>query len=362
MRATGLNVLSSFDGKRTAEPPLLVMQNILCFGEILLRFSPAADGAWLTTQQMLVYLGGAELNVATALARWGLPVSYCTAMPDHFISHDLLSELRRRKLNTDTILFLGDRIGSYYLAQGNDLRHRAVIYDREHSSFRELKPGMIDWDRALHDISWLHFSAITPALSATLPEVCGEALAAASKRKITISIDLNYRAPLWKQRNPHEIVSKLLDSCDVVMGNIWAVHDLLGIPLDHALLQQNKPASYQQHAHHSALKLLKKFTRIKTVALTFRLEEREKGIQYFASLQTAHHWAESPVLRSAVILDKVGTGDCFMAGLIYGLIHQLPEKDLILFAASAGFGKFFEAGDATQQDVRMIWERIQRYA
>jgi len=338
------------------------MQKILCFGEILLRFSPTAGGEWLNTQQMPVYLGGAELNVASALARWGLPVSYCTAMPDHFISRDLLSELGRRKLNTDTILFLGDRIGSYYLAQGKDLRNRAVIYDREHSSFRELKPGMIDWERAFHDISWLHFSAITPALSETLAEVCEEALAAASKRKITISIDLNYRAPLWKQRNPHQILSKLLDYCEVVMGNIWAVHDLLGIPLDHALLQQNKPASYQQHAHQSALKLLKQFTRIKTVALTFRFGEGQKGIQYFAFLQTPHDWAESPVLRSAEILDKVGTGDCFMAGLIYGLIHHLAQKDLILFATSAGFGKFFEVGDATRQDVRMIRERIQRYA
>jgi len=338
------------------------MQKILCFGEILLRFSPAANGEWLHTQQMPVYLGGAELNVATALARWGLPVSYCTAMPDHFLSHDLLSELRKRKLNTDTIRFLGERIGSYYVAQGEDLKNQAVIYDRAHSSFCELKPGAIDWDSALNDISWLHFSAISPALSETLAEVCEEALETASKRKITISIDLNYRARLWKQRNPHETVSKLLNHCDVVMGNIWSVHDLLGIPLDHTLLQQDEPAAYRQHAHQSALKLLKRFARIKTVALTFRFEEGEKGIQYFASLLTEHHWDESPIFRSAEILDKVGTGDCFMAGLIYGLIQQLAEKDTLLFASSAGFGKFFEVGDATHQDIRMIRERIQRYA
>jgi 2-dehydro-3-deoxygluconokinase len=337
------------------------MKKVLCFGEILLRFSPTTNGEWLNTGQMPVYLGGAELNVATALARWGVPVSYCTAMPDHFLSHDLMSELKRRKLNIDTIRLSGERLGSYYLAQGKDLRNRSVIYDREHSSFGALKPGMIDWDRALQGISWLHFSAVSPALSEPVAEVCEEALAAASRCKITVSIDLNYRSALWKQRNPQESMSKLLNHCDVVMGNIWSAHDLLGIPIDPALLRQKEPTSYRQHAHQSAQTLLKRFTRIKTVALTFRFDE-EKGIQYFASLYTAHHSTESPVLRSKEILDKVGTGDCFMAGLIYGLIHQLPEKDIILFASSAAFGKFFEIGDATRQDVRTIWGRIQRHA
>jgi 2-dehydro-3-deoxygluconokinase len=310
---------------------------------------------------MPVYLGGAELNVATALARWGVPVSYCTAMPDHFLSQDLMSELKRRKLNIDTIRLSGERLGSYYLAQGKDLRNPSVIYDREHSSFGGLKPGVIDWDGVLQGISWLHFSAVSPALSEPVAEVCEEALEAASRRKIMVSIDLNYRSALWKQRNPQESMSKLLNHCDVVMGNIWSAHDLLGIPLDPALLRQKEPASYRQHAHQSAQTLLKRFARIKTVALTFRFDE-ENGIQYFASLYTAHHSAESPVLRSKEILDKVGTGDCFMAGLIYGLIHQLPEKDIIQFASSAAFGKFFEIGDATRQDVRTIWARIQRHA
>jgi 2-dehydro-3-deoxygluconokinase len=156
-------------------------------------------------------------------------------------------------------------------------------------------------------------------------------------------------------------MSKLLNHCEVVMGNIWSAHDLLGIPLDPALLPQNEPESYRQHAHQSAQTLFKRFARIRTVALTFRFDEGERGIQYFASLFTANSSAESPVLRSEEILDKIGTGDCFMAGLIYGLIHQLPEKDVILFASSAAFGKFLEIGDATRQDVLMIWERVGRH-
>lgn len=338
------------------------MKRVLCFGEILLRFSPTANGEWLNTGQMPVYLGGAELNVATALARWGVPVSYCTAMPDHFLSQDVMSELKRRNLDIDTVQLSGERMGSYYLTQGRDIRNQSVIYDREHSSFSGLKPGVIDWERALQGISWLHFSAISPALTEPVAEVCEEALEVASRRKITVSIDLNYRAALWKQRSPKESMSKLLKHCDVVMGNIWSAHDLLGISLDPALLHQNDPASYREHARKSAQTLLKRFARVTTVALTFRFDEGEKGIQYFASLYTAHQSAESPVLRTEEILDKVGTGDCFMAGLIYGLIHQLPENDIILFASSAAFGKFFEIGDTTAQGVRMIWERIQRHA
>src|SRR5262249_598373 len=146
----------------------------------------------------------------------------------------------------------GERLGSYYLAQGEDLRNQSVIYDRDHSSFGGLKPGVIDWDRVLHGISWLHFSAVSPALSDPVAEVCKEALEASPRGKITVSIDLNYRSALWKQRNPQESMSNLLNHCDVVMGNIWSAHDLLGIPLDPALLRLDQPASCLQHAHQSA--------------------------------------------------------------------------------------------------------------
>src|SRR5882762_5033950 len=138
------------------------MGKILCFGEPLLRFSPTADGQWLKSHELPVYLGGAELNVATALSRWELPVSYCTALPENYLSDDILGILRQRKIISDAILFSGDRIGSYYLAQGADLKNHSVIYDRAHSSFAELKKGMIHWDHILQDVSWLHFSAISP--------------------------------------------------------------------------------------------------------------------------------------------------------------------------------------------------------
>jgi len=235
----------------------------------------------------------------------------------------------------------------------------AVHYYRSGSAASRMSPA--DLERIPLDTAELvHISGITAALS----ESCLRLLEAILDHpaRIRVSFDVNYRPALWKQRNPHEIMSKLLQHCDVVMGNIWSAHDLLGIPLDHALLQKNEPSSYRHHAHQSAMKLLRRFARVKTVAFTFRFEEGEKGILYYASLYSAHHWAESPVYRSDEILDKVGTGDCFMAGLIYGLSKGLTEKETILFASSAGFGKFFETGDSTGQDVQTIQNRIQQYA
>jgi len=337
------------------------MGKILCFGEFLLRYSPAADGQWLKTHEMPVYMGGAELNVATALARWNLPVSYCTALPENYLSKDIISALKEKNILTDTILYSGNRIGSYYLAQGTDLKNNAVVYDRAHSSFGELKKGMINWDHVLHDISWFHFSAISPALNESVAAVCMEALQAASRRNIIISIDLNHRPKLWGHRNPHNLMAELLPYCDVVMGNIWSAHDLLGIPLDRQLTEANNKTAYLQHAHQTSVKIMKRFARVKQVACTFRFEEGEQGISYFGSLYSAHHWTDSNVYRSEHIFDKVGTGDCFMAGLIYGLYKQLPEDEIIQFATAAAFGKFFEKGDSTSQDLNVILERIKKH-
>ena len=338
------------------------MGKILCFGELLLRFSPSNEGQWLKTHALPVYLGGAELNVATALARWHLPVSYNTALPKNYLSKDILEVLEERQILTDTILFSGERIGSYYLKQGTDLKNQSVIYDRAHSSFGELKKGMINWDEILHDVSWFHFSAISPALNESVAAVCLEALQAASKKNITISVDLNHRPKLWGKRNPHDVMAELLPWCDIVMGNIWSAHDLLGISLDAHLLRPNDKIAYLEHAQQTSVRIMKRFARVKTVACTFRFEEGEQGILYYASLYSAHQRVDSSVYQDKQIVDKVGTGDCFMAGLIYGFYTKQTVTDIIQFATAAGFGKFFEKGDATSQELETILSRIKEYA
>jgi 2-dehydro-3-deoxygluconokinase len=144
------------------------------------------------------------------------------------------------------------------------------------------------------------------------------------------------------------------------MGNIWSAHDLLGVPLDMSLIQADHKAAYLQHAHQTAVRILKRFARVKSVACTFRFETGGKGILYYGSLYSAHHWSDSSVYSSEHILDKVGTGDCFMAGLIYGLYNKMKDPEIIQFATAAGFGKFFEKGDATNQDLEKIQERIKQ--
>ena len=146
--------------------------------------SPAPNEDVAEKQPMLLYMGGAEANVATALAGWEVPVKYCTVLPDNFMSRHVIDYLEYKGIYTSSILFSGNRIGVYYLERGADLKG-SMIYDRERSSFSELKPGMIDWDKVLRDVSWFDFSAISPALNQNVADVCKEALEAASKKNIT---------------------------------------------------------------------------------------------------------------------------------------------------------------------------------
>lgn len=204
------------------------MKKVLCFGELLLRLPPANAGEWLRTNQMPVFIGGAELNVATALSNWGIPVKYFTALPDNIISKDIRDFLQQKKIDTSPIHYSGERIGLYYLQQGADMKSEENVFDRKYSSFSTLGTGIVNWDQILEDVSWFHFSAIAPAVSESAASLCAEALQAAHKKNITISVDLNYRALLWKYgKQPKEVLPELVRYCNVVMGNIWAANTLI---------------------------------------------------------------------------------------------------------------------------------------
>lgn len=336
------------------------MSNVFCFGEILLRLSPVLHGEWLRQHNMSLFLGGAELNVATALAKWNVPVMYCSAMPNNYLSQEIITDIQQKGIATSAIHFGGSRIGIYYLPQGADLKHAGVIYDRAYSSFAELKPGMINWDDALKSVSWFHFSAISPAISDDTADVCEEALKAASAKGITISVDLNYRAKLWQYgKKPVEVMPLLVKYCDVVMGNVWSANTLLGIPVDENIHSDSSKEAYLSHSLQSSLEIQKKFPKCRAVAHTFRFDYKEKGIRYFTALYQNETQLSSPEFYADTIADKVGSGDCFMAGLIYGLFHHHSAQQVINFAASAAYGKLFETGDVTKQEVRMIEERLQ---
>lgn len=193
----------------------------------MLRVSPASNED-AEKHPFTLYMGGAEANTATALAGWNVPVKYSTVLPDNFMSEHIINYLEYRGIYTSSIHKAGKRVGVYYLDRGADLKS-SVVYDREHSSFSELKRGMIDWDKVFRDVSWFNFTAISPALNANVADVCLEAVEAASRKNITISMDLNHRSRLWKYgKEPIEVMPALAEYCDLMMGNIWAANTLLG--------------------------------------------------------------------------------------------------------------------------------------
>jgi 2-dehydro-3-deoxygluconokinase len=333
------------------------MSRVLSFGELLLRLSPRLKGEWIKDNTMSVFVGGSELNVAIALSHFAVPVSYCSAIPDHYLSKEIIASLKDKGINTDAIRFSGNRIGTYYLPQGTDLKNTGVIYDRMHSSFWDLKPREIDWNSALEDISWFHFSAITPALNENLAAVSREAVEAAAKKGITVSVDLNYRDKLWKYgKSPLETMPGLVEYCNVVMGNIWAEEKMLGTVLPDEIKDERD--AYLDLSQKSSEQIMKTFPNCKTVANTFRFDKGEgAGLKYYATLFTDNKLFISNEHVTDKVLDRVGSGDTFMAGLIYGYHNKLQAQEIINFAAAAAFNKLFIVGDASTASAGDILKR-----
>lgn len=331
------------------------MSRVLCFGELLLRLSPQLGGEWLKQNSMPVFLGGAELNVARALANWQFPVAYSTALPDHYLSREIIDFLEQNRIDASRIQITGNRIGTYYLPQGADLKSAGVIYDRAYSSFWELKPGQIDWNAVLEDVSWLHFSAISPALNENVAAVCLEAVKAASAKGITVSVDLNYRAKLWQYgKQPDQVMPQLVEHCDVVMGNIWAANTMLGIALDENIHENSSREKYLAHAKQTAEEIRQRFPKCRFVANTFRFDSRNESIVYFTSLEAGGKQYNSREYFCESVVDRSGSGDCYMAGLIYSLGKKQEPQEVVEFATAAAFGKLQEKGDATSQTIETI--------
>lgn len=338
------------------------MNKILSFGELLLRICPDAGGQWLQDNQLPFYVGGAEANVATALAQWGLPSAYLTALPENFLSEQLVGYLRGRGVQTDAIVYQGERLGLYYLPKGKDLKNAGVIYDRAHSAFATLQPGTIDWDQVLAGVSWFHFSAICPAITRNVAQVCAEALEAASQRNITISLDLNYRSKLWKYgQDPVQVMPGLAQHCNLIMGNIWAANTMLGIGLDEKRIAGLDKDSLLAQARRSSEEMGQQFPKCKAVANTFRFDQGA-GIRYFTTLFTEGELHQSHEYQLDHILDKVGSGDCFMAGLIYGFSQGLAPADTLEFATAAAVNKLFILSDATTSTVADIEQTLHAHA
>lgn len=337
-------------------------KKVLCFGEILLRICPDMDGLWLKENKLPFYIGGAELNVATALALWNVPSTYLSAMPQNSVTEEIAAYLNKKNVNTTSMIYGGERLGLYYLPKGKDLKNAGVIYDRANSSYAALKVGQINWDEVFEDVSWFHFSAICPAINQSIADVCLEALKVADSKNITISLDLNYRAKLWKYgKDPIEIVPELAKYCNLIMGNVWAANKMLGTALHDDLKAADGYAkeTLLQQATDTSKEILSLFGACTAVANTFRFDNG-KGIKYYTALYTNDELTVSPEYVSNEILDKVGSGDCFMAGLIYGFYNGLTEEETLNFATAAAYDKLYIPSDATISTVSDIEKRIIR--
>lgn len=337
------------------------MAKVLTFGELLLRISPDADANWLKTNKVSVFVGGAELNVATALAKWGVDTTYLTAMPDNSLTHQILGDyVKTLNIDISKVVLQGDRIGTYYLHEGKDLKSSGVIYDRAYSSFYFLKPGDINWDKVLDGITHFQFSAICPAVSQSAADVCLEAVKACKQRGIFVALDLNFRALLWKYgKSPVDVLPEIAEYCDLIMGNIWAAHRMLGTPLYEELIAHDTLDKYYEHSAKTSQEIIERFASCKMVANTFRFEAGE-GIQYSTTLYTEGKLYTSKKYEADKIINKVGSGDTFMGGLLFGLSNNLGEQETLEFATAAAYKKLFIPTDATSTTKEEILETIKQ--
>jgi 2-dehydro-3-deoxygluconokinase len=332
----------------------MVPGKVVAYGEILFRITPYPEKFSAEFS-----LGGAELNVATALAAWGTDIAYVSRMPENVLSKNIEGILKGLRIDTSRMLWGGERIGIYYMAAGGDMQSQSVVYDRKYSAFSQIEPGSINWDKYLEGATWLHWTAITPALSANAATICHELLAAARKKHITISTDLNYRRLLWKYgQSPVEVMPALAQYCDVIMGNIWSATDMLGIKWHEAELVRGEKNSCMAMAMQVSKQIMRRFAQCKQVAFTFRFTEADGDLNYFATLYNQRGLFDSVNFRKETVVDSVGSGDSFMAGLIYGMLKDMPDKELINFAAAAAVSKLSIKGDANTTPVNKIKELL----
>ena len=324
------------------------MNQVVTFGEIMLRLSPPDFLRFSQASSFDVTYGGGESNVAVSLANYGIPSCFVSRLPDNDLGECALIELRKRGVNTDQIIRGGDRLGIYFLETGAVSRGSKVLYDRAHSAMAEIKPGMIDWNSIFKETSWFHFTGITPAISEGASAACLEAVQIATKMGVTISTDLNYRAKLWKYGGNREaIMTELTSYCDIILGNEEDAEKHFGIkPKNLDITKQGHKINAE--AFQSVCKqMMKKFPRAKKVITTLRGSVSASNNTWAGVLYDGKKIYESPQYQINPIIDRVGGGDSFMGGLIYGLItYPSNDQKALNFAVAASCLKHTIKGDA----------------
>lgn len=326
------------------------MKKVVTFGEIMLRLAPPGFLRFSQTNSFDVVYGGGESNVAVSLANYGVPVDFVTRLPNNDIGQCALMEMRKRGVGTDKIVYGGDRLGIYFLETGAVSRGSKVVYDRAHSAIAKIQPGMIDWDSVFKGVEWFHWTGITPAISQGAADACLEAVKVAESKGVIISTDLNYRAKLWKYCDAAErenIMAELTSYCDIVLGNEEDAEKHFGIH-PKGLDVHKDGANIKAEAFLSVCKqMMERFPKAKKVITTLRGSISASHNTWAGVLWDGEKMYETRQYQITHIVDRVGGGDSFMGGLIYGLL-KYPEDDqnALDFAVAASCLKHTIKGDA----------------
>jgi 2-dehydro-3-deoxygluconokinase len=321
------------------------MKKIVTFGEIMLRLSTPGAQRFSQATHFEVTFGGAEANVAVSLANYGMKAEFVTRLPGNDIGYSAIMNLHKYNVNTENVLFGGERIGIYYLETGAVARPSKVIYDRAHSSLAEIEPGSIDWAKIFEEAQWFHWTGITPAISENAAKICLEAITVANNKGITVSTDLNFRKNLWKYgKMANEVMGELVEGCDIILGNEEDAEKVFGIKPEgiEVISGHIDAAAYESVCRQ----MIKRFPRAKKVIITLRGSVNANHNTWSGTLYNGKEMIFAPTYDITHIVDRVGAGDSFIGGLIYGLINFPGDDQKALnFAVAASCLKHTIPGD-----------------
>jgi len=327
-------------------------KRVITFGEIMLRLKSPGHERLLQSPRFEATFGGGESNVAQSLAHFGLDVAFVTALPENAIANACISELRRSGVDTSEIIRQGNRIGIYILEAGANQRSSTVLYDRAGSSISEARPGDFDWPHIFKGADWFHFTGITPAISQSAAELCLEAVTCAREMGVTISCDYNFRKKLWKYgKTAPEVMRQLVSYVDVGIANEEDCQKSLGIDFD----QDVESGQLEAERYKTiAEQVMKQFPNLKKQAITLRESQSADHNDWSAVLHTGGEFLQSRKYSIRDIVDRVGGGDSFAAGLIYGTLTYENDLKALEFAVAASCLKHSIPGDANRVSVAEV--------
>ncbi len=331
-------------------------KKVVTFGEIMLRLATPDYLRFNQSNQLTATFGGGEANVAVSLANYGIEASFVSRLPQNDIARACVMDLRKYGVDTSSIVYGGERLGIYFLETGAVARASKVVYDRAHSSIADIKPGMINWKEVLKDAGWFHWTGITPALSQGAADACLEAIRTANEMGVTVSCDLNYRKNLWKYgKTASEVMPQLVEGCDVLLGNEEDAEKVFGIKPEGFDASQTEGEVDAAEFESVCRQLQARFPRAKKVIITLRGSINANHNTWSGVLYDGKELFTAPTYSITHIVDRVGGGDSFMGGLIYGLISY-PEdsRKALHFAVAASCLKHTIYGDFNQVTVEEV--------